>query len=157
MKEVLGITNELSLALQRKDQDIENVMSLIKVANDRLQAMRDDGRPCLFEEVSSFYMKHDINIPNMEDRFVLQGKSARKAPHITHLHRYKVDIFCAIIDTQLQELNGRFDEINSELFLCVTCLNPKDSFRAFDKEKLVNFASFYPKEFFNVGLLALPN
>jgi hypothetical protein len=157
MKEVLGITNELSLALQRKDQDIENAMSLIKVAKDRLQAMRDDGWSCLFEEVSSFCMKHDINIPNMEDRFILQGKSARKAPHITHLYRYKVDIFCVIIDTQLQELNGRFDEINSELLLCVACLNPKDSFRAFDKEKLVKFVSFYPKEFSNVGLLALPN
>jgi len=147
MKEVLGITNELSLALQRKDQDIENAMSLIKVAKDCLQAMRDDGWSCLFEEVSSFCMKHNINIPNMEDRFVLQGKSARKAPHITHLHRYKVDIFYAIIDTQLQELNGRFDEINLELLLCVACLNPKDSFRAFDKEKLV---SFYPKEFSNM-------
>ena len=39
----------------------------------------------------------------------------------------------------------------------VACLNPKDSFRAFDKEKLVKFASFYSQEFSNVGLLALPN
>jgi hAT family C-terminal dimerisation region len=52
------------------------------------------------------------------------------------------------------EVNGRFYEINSELLLCVACLNPKDSFWAFDKEKLV---SFYPKEFSNIGLLALPN
>jgi hypothetical protein len=148
MKDVLRITNEFSLALQRKDQDIENVMSLIKVAKDRLQAMRYDGWPCLFEGVSSFCVKHDINIPNMKDIFVLQGKFACKAPHITHLHRYKVDIFCVIIDTQLQELNGRFDEINSEFLLCVACLNPKDSFRAFNKEKLVKFASFYPNFFF---------
>ncbi|KAJ4808671.1 General transcription factor 2-related zinc finger protein [Rhynchospora pubera] len=32
MKNVLGITNELSLALQKKDQDIENAMSLVMVA-----------------------------------------------------------------------------------------------------------------------------
>jgi hypothetical protein len=95
--------------------------------------------------------------PTWKIDFFLQGKSARKAPHITHLHRYKVDIFCAIIDMQLQELNGRFDDVNSELLLCVACLNPKDSFRAFDKKKLIKFASFYHKEFSNVDLLALSN
>lgn len=42
MKNVLGITNELCLTLQRKYQHIENTMTLVKVANDRLQAMRDD-------------------------------------------------------------------------------------------------------------------
>ena len=63
--------------------------------------------------MSSFCMKYEINILNMENRFVLQGKSARKDLHITHFHFYRVDIFCAIIDTQLQEFNNRFDEINS--------------------------------------------
>jgi hypothetical protein len=43
MKDALGITNELSLALQRKDHDIENAISLAKVAKGRLQVMRDDG------------------------------------------------------------------------------------------------------------------
>ncbi|XP_078159687.1 uncharacterized protein LOC144555281 [Carex rostrata] len=121
----------------------------VKVANDCLQALRDNGWTYLLDEVSSFCMKHEINIPNMEDRFVIQGKSACKAPHITHLHRYRVDIFCVIIGTQLQELNSRFDEINSEL-LCVACLNPRDSFQAFDNERLVKLASFYPREFSNV-------
>jgi hypothetical protein len=128
MKNILGITNEFSLALKRKDQNIENVMSFFKIAKYCLQAMRDDGWSCLFEDVSLFCMKRDINISNMEDIFFLQGKSARKAPHFIHLHRYKVDIFCVIIDTQLQELNDRFDEVNSDLLLCVTCLNPKNSF-----------------------------
>ncbi|XP_078158927.1 uncharacterized protein LOC144554485 [Carex rostrata] len=156
-KQTIKAIEELSHALQRKDQDIENAMALVKVAKDRLQAMRDDGWTCLLDEVSSFCTKHEINIPNMDNRFVLQGKSARKAPHITHLHRYRVDIFCAIIDTQLQELNNRFDEINSELLLCMACLNTRDSFRAFDREKLVKLASFYPAEFFDVGLVAFSN
>ncbi|XP_059451114.1 uncharacterized protein LOC132181905 [Corylus avellana] len=42
MKSVLGITNELSQALQRKDQDILNAMKLVKVSKQRLQAMRED-------------------------------------------------------------------------------------------------------------------
>ena len=42
MKNILGITNELSLALQRKDQDIVNAMKLVKMFKLQLQKMRDD-------------------------------------------------------------------------------------------------------------------
>ena len=43
MKTVLGISNELSQALQKKDQDIVNAMSLVKVSKERLQKLRDNG------------------------------------------------------------------------------------------------------------------
>jgi hypothetical protein len=43
MKSVLGITNELSDALQKKDQNIVNSMTLVKVSKQRLQVMRDEG------------------------------------------------------------------------------------------------------------------
>ena len=43
MKNILGVTNELSLLLQRKDQDIINAMTQVKVSKRRLQMMRDDG------------------------------------------------------------------------------------------------------------------
>ncbi|KEH17515.1 hypothetical protein MTR_0010s0390 [Medicago truncatula] len=43
MKKVLSISNELSQALQRKDQDIINVMNLVNITKERLQALRDDG------------------------------------------------------------------------------------------------------------------
>ena len=38
----MGITSELSLALQRQDQDIVNAIVLVKVAKHRLQTMTDD-------------------------------------------------------------------------------------------------------------------
>jgi hypothetical protein len=37
----------------------------------------------------------------------------------------------------------------------VTCLNPNDSFSAFNKENLIVFAHFYPNEFFIVDLMVL--
>ncbi|XP_065626546.1 uncharacterized protein LOC136066336 [Quercus suber] len=55
MKGVLGISNELSQALQRKDQDIVNAMKLVDISKQRLQVMRDDGWNTLLEEVSAFY------------------------------------------------------------------------------------------------------
>ncbi|CAN6557401.1 unnamed protein product [Malus baccata var. baccata] len=48
---------------------------------------------------------------------------------------------------QLTELNDRFTEKNTELLLCVACLSPSNSFSAFDKEKLMRLAQFYPSDF----------
>ena len=42
MKILLGITNELSLALQIKDQNILNAMNLVEIAKERLQLMSND-------------------------------------------------------------------------------------------------------------------
>ncbi|XP_016648870.1 PREDICTED: uncharacterized protein LOC103327491 [Prunus mume] len=56
---------------------------------------------------------------------------------------------------QLAESNHRFSEVNTELLLCLTCLSPDDSFRAFDKQKLLRFAEFYPQDFNPRNLLAL--
>ncbi|KAH9751300.1 TTF-type domain-containing protein [Citrus sinensis] len=58
-------------------------------------------------------------------------------------------------DLQLQELNNRFNEVNMELLLCLACLCPNDAFTAFDKDKLVRLAQFYPKDFSPIKLMAL--
>ncbi|XP_020979414.1 zinc finger MYM-type protein 1-like [Arachis ipaensis] len=135
-------TNELSQALQRSDQDIINAMTLIKVSKQRLQSIRDDG--C-----------HNILAPNMNDIFVTQGRSRRKIQKVSNLHHFQVELFYQVIDRQLQELNNRFTEVNTELLLCIACLNLSDSFFAFDKEKLLRLAEFYPHEFSSTQLLAL--
>ncbi|XP_052621027.1 uncharacterized protein LOC128126901 [Lactuca sativa] len=48
---------------------------------------------------------------------------------------------------QLQELNQRFNEANTNLLLCIACLCPSGSFKAFDLEKIMKMASLYPEEF----------
>ena len=62
MKNALGITSELSQVLQRKDQDIVNAMTLVKLSKQCLQTMRDDRWELLPDELSSFCEKHDIVI-----------------------------------------------------------------------------------------------
>ncbi|XP_047259120.1 uncharacterized protein LOC124891424, partial [Capsicum annuum] len=42
MTDVLGITNDLNVSLQKKEQDITNAMILVKVAKRKLQALRDN-------------------------------------------------------------------------------------------------------------------
>ncbi|XP_062085563.1 uncharacterized protein LOC133791659 [Humulus lupulus] len=99
VKNILGITNELSQVLQKGDQDIFN-----------------------------------IDVLDMNHMYCPQGKSRRKAPKLTKFHYFRVDFFNTVIDLQLQELNSRFNEANTELLLFLAYLSPANSFLAFHKE-----------------------
>ncbi|XP_077219112.1 uncharacterized protein LOC143853280 [Tasmannia lanceolata] len=125
-----AITNELSQALQMKDQDIVNAMTLVRISKQRLQLMRDN-----------------VEVPNMVDTYVVPGRVQRHVDKRTVLHHFQVELFFQVIGLQLQELNSHFNEANTELLLCVAYLNPSDSFYAFDKEKLIRLSKFYLKEF----------
>ncbi|KAK2660696.1 hypothetical protein Ddye_007229 [Dipteronia dyeriana] len=46
-------------------------------------------------------------------------------------------------------------EMNTELLLCVACLSLKDQFYAFDNNKLIRLAQFYPRDYSPIKLLAL--
>ena len=51
---ILGITNSLSKALQRKDLDILNAMSLVKSTKQQLNKLRENGWESLINKVFSF-------------------------------------------------------------------------------------------------------
>ncbi|CAN6571081.1 unnamed protein product [Malus baccata var. baccata] len=140
MKDILGITNELSQALQRKDQDIVNAMKLVGVCKQMLEIMRKSGWDSLLSEVSKFCLKHDIDVPNIDDMFLSRRQGQRKAQAVTNMHHYCVGIF------YLQELYSRVNETNTEL-LSLACLCPADFFSAFDSQKLLRLAQFYLKDF----------
>ena len=54
MRRLLGMTNELSLALQQKDQNIVQAMRLIEVVKARLQHFKETGWEEFLVEVSLF-------------------------------------------------------------------------------------------------------
>ncbi|KAI5340365.1 hypothetical protein L3X38_019639 [Prunus dulcis] len=155
MKAILGLTNDVSQALQKKDQEIVNAMALVKSCKEKLHWMRNNGFDALVEEVSSFCDKHHIDVPTMDEAFVLPGRSRRNAPIKTNRHHYRVELFIYVIDEQLTKLDDRFNEVNTELLICLACLSPNDSFVAFDKQKLLRLAQFYPQDFSDGDLLAL--
>ncbi|XP_022880853.1 zinc finger MYM-type protein 1-like [Olea europaea var. sylvestris] len=158
MRSVLGMSNELSKALQRKDQNIVNAMQLVRLCKRRLQIMRDEGWDSFLEEVYSCCQQHYIDVPNMDDAFVrlaLRCCHQRNSLEITNLHHYRVDLFYSIIDLQLQELNDRFSEVNTELLLCVACLCLQDSFSSFDKKSLIRLVELYPLDFSVVDIITL--
>lgn len=63
------------------------------------------------------------------------------------MHHYKMDCLYTVLDMQLQEFNDRFDEVNSQLLVCMVSLSPIDSFRQFDKSLLMRLADFYQDDF----------
>jgi hypothetical protein len=74
---------------------------------------------------------------------------------MTNLHYYCVELFYAIIDMQLQELNNRFTESNTELLLCVSCLSPSDFFCYFRQAKTYSPCPILFKRFSSSKLIVL--
>ena len=140
---------------KKKNQDIVNAMDLVKVSKQWLQVMRDNKWKSLLTEVSSFYTTHDIPILNMDEIFVVSERPQHNTHQNTNLHHYRVELFYTDIDMQLQELNNRFSEANTDLLICMACLNPSNSFVTFDKEKLIRLEKFYPSDFLRIYILTL--
>ncbi|XP_049383041.1 uncharacterized protein LOC125847472 [Solanum stenotomum] len=82
-------------------------------------------------------------------------KSRRRLAHYIVLYHYRVEVFCNIIDWQLQELNDRFNEESTDLLHGIACLNPINSFSSFDSKKIMKMAELYPDDFdeFNMDTL----
>ncbi|KAJ9546029.1 hypothetical protein OSB04_025736 [Centaurea solstitialis] len=95
MKMILGITDELSQALQKKEQDIVNSMELVGVCKNQLQKLRveNDRWDSLLNQVVVVCDKHDIDVCNMDEMFSLPGRSRRKAPQMTNLHHFVLSYF----------------------------------------------------------------
>ncbi|KAI3513615.1 hypothetical protein L1887_20951 [Cichorium endivia] len=86
------------------------------------------------------------SVVDMKDAYY-NGFSRRRGLQVNNLHHYQVDVFKAVIDMQLQELNHRFNEVNTNLLLCIACLCPSESFKAFDLDKIMEMATLYQEEF----------
>ncbi|XP_009624742.2 uncharacterized protein [Nicotiana tomentosiformis] len=151
MLKVLAISNELNKILQKRDQDIVNAVEFLNITKKRLQDMRETGWESLLDDVSSFCHMHDIMIPKMDESY-FPGKSKRKSSGICYSHHLRVDIFYAVIDVQLQELNDHFDVVSSDLLLGMASLNPANSFANFDKGRIMTLAKCYPNEFDEVHI-----
>ena len=89
MVDILGITNDLNITLQKKDQNIVNAMHQVRSSKARLIQMRNEGWELLSNDVTLFCEKCEIDILNMEDPYY-NGTSRRKGSQVRN---YKVVYF----------------------------------------------------------------
>ncbi|TYH35650.1 hypothetical protein ES332_D13G206800v1 [Gossypium tomentosum] len=156
MKEGLRVTYNLCQALQHCSQDILNAMSLVLTMKDLSQKLIDGGWNELLKNVISFFETWELDFLDMNAQYIV-GRSHNKKEDVIVEHHYRVNLFFATIDTQLQELNSRFNEHVVELLTLTTTLNPKEFFKLFDIDKisiLVN--KFYPEDFSQKEKESLP-
>ncbi|XP_045797831.1 uncharacterized protein LOC123892019 [Trifolium pratense] len=154
--EILGFTNDLGVALQKRDQDLINALSLVNATKQELQEMREDGWEELISKVMKICIKHDIDVPDMDAPYRARKKPRQSTTSgVSNLHHYKHDCLFSVLDLQLHELNARFDEENTELLQCVSCLSPSSSFARFDAKKLLRMVEFYPNDFVDVPEVVL--
>ena len=147
MLKVLRITNELSQLLQKKDQNIVQAMSLLVDVKTRLITLRNEGWQPLLDEVKSFCIAKKIPVPNMDEPIPRWGRSRLDGNLITQEYHYCVDTFLAALDAIITEMDHRFNEVSSEILVCFSCLDPKDSFSKFDVEKIARLTEIYDQDF----------
>ena len=149
MKEVMEITDKLCQALQRKSQDILNAIDLVSNTKALLQNMRDTGWDSLLLKVKSFCETHNVEVPTMSDFYVARvGRARHQQDRNTIEHHYRVDIFIAMIDSQLQELNSHFSENVVEFLTLSYSLDPRDGWKSFNADNVYNLMeNYYPQDF----------
>ncbi|GJW18872.1 zinc finger MYM-type protein 1-like protein [Tanacetum coccineum] len=88
MKRLFGVANDLNYALQKKDQDIVEAMSLVELTKERLQIIRNDGWEDHLKLTISFCEKNGIEVPKMEDVYVPRGRKKRRQQQLITLAEF---------------------------------------------------------------------
>ncbi|KDO39165.1 hypothetical protein CISIN_1g0403351mg, partial [Citrus sinensis] len=140
MKEIIAITDILCQALQSKSQDILHAMHMVSSTKVLIQKLRDNGWNTLLDQVKVF-----CRARHQEDTF-------------TVVDHYRVNIFYAAIDCQLQELNSRFNEHAVDLLILSSALDPRECRKSFRIGGICQLVKrFYTTDFTNAEKINLKN
>ncbi|XP_024976271.1 zinc finger MYM-type protein 1-like [Cynara cardunculus var. scolymus] len=151
---ILGLTNPLSQALQRKDEDILEAIDFIGTTKGQLQMLRENGFDQVLEKCYSFCDKYKIVKLDIAEAYV-NTRNSRKMMNITNQHYYNYDIFNTVLDMQIREFGDRFGEISTDLLQNMAALNPKNSFSQFNKSSLLKLSQMYPRDFDDKEMIIL--
>ena len=106
-----------------------------------MQQLRFDGWDNFLERVTSYYIKHDAEVPAIDGAYVPYGKSARyaRARNQTNDDHFRREVYIGVIDQISQELDNRFEEIDMEQLSCMSAFRPSNSFASFDARKAAKY------------------
>ncbi|XBI34910.1 hypothetical protein VPH35_120661 [Triticum aestivum] len=96
-----------------------------------------------------------IYVPLWEDIYEPNRRSRRYYEVQTNDDRYRREVYLGVIDQTIQQLDNRFDEVNTELLICMSALNPLNSFASYDALKVMRLAEFYPMDISSTYLIRL--
>ena len=70
MERIIKITDVLCQTLQKKSMDILNALDTLSNTKVLLADLREEGWEPLIEEVKTFCVKHEVEIPDMSRKYV---------------------------------------------------------------------------------------
>ena len=159
MTEVLSITNTLSVALQKKDQDFVNACALINSAKFEIQSFRNDGFSGILQKSVSLAALNSIETPPLEAPWKPFGRRTRGRPpqsrELSHQEYCRFEVLIPVLDRLCSELNSQFNEPMSELMDLASCLQPNDGFLRFNSQKILQLAGIYADEFSDIDKMGL--
>ncbi|XP_025703550.1 uncharacterized protein [Arachis hypogaea] len=137
MRNILEVSYDLCQALQRKkSRHIECFNSGFyyqdfNPMNERIKLGGFHKRSYIFCE------KHEVEVPDMNALHIpRRGRTRKIVDQISVEHHYRVNLFFAVIDIHLQELNRRFNDNMVELLTLSSTLDPRDNYKFFSVNKL---------------------
>ncbi|GJT67913.1 zinc finger MYM-type protein 1-like protein [Tanacetum coccineum] len=152
MEHILGITDLFLKSLQKRDQNIVEVVSMIKGRKQALVRLKTSGFDAFFKIVTSICKKHDIVVLKMDEIYVAKRN---RVAGIKNRQYFEIDIFNTVLDMQIQEFGDRFGGISIDLHINMSALSPGDSFTMFDASKLITLTTFYRDDFTDANRFSL--
>jgi hypothetical protein len=100
--------------LQKREQNTVNAIDLLEFTKVELDVLRQDsGWQEFLNKVTSFCEKHKVRVVDMNENYIPQQRSRQFYRCAINYHRFHADMFLGIIDRQVQQLNNRFDKVNT--------------------------------------------
>ncbi|GKE96246.1 zinc finger MYM-type protein 1-like protein [Tanacetum coccineum] len=127
---------------------------MVQSTKEQLKEFRLNGFVPLLDTISSFCIKHNIRVVNMDEAYV-SPNGRRRRVNISNRRFFEVECFNTVVDMQIQEFTDRFSKASTELLRNMDCLNPCDSFSQFNTSKLVRLSDLYPNDFDTVERMEL--
>ena len=123
-----------------------------------IQKFKDNGWNGLLTTVLSFCEKHCIDVLDMNAYYVARRDQAcNQQDNVTIEYHYRVNIFYTAIDSQLQELNHRFNEDTMKL-LRLSLIEPREALKSFRSTDLCLLVkNFNPQDFIDYDKQVLEN
>ncbi|KDO49109.1 hypothetical protein CISIN_1g046102mg, partial [Citrus sinensis] len=110
---------------------------LINIVKDG--KMRDKEWQNLLENVIYICKARNIDIPDMNARYIArQGRARNQEDNFTIEQHYWVNIFYTTIDSQLQELDIRFNDSSVELLMLSSTLDFREGYDSFRIDNIYN-------------------
>jgi hypothetical protein len=98
MNEIFGYTQDLSNALQKREQDIVNAMDLLEFTKVEQQVLREHGWEELLNTVKDFCVRHKVPVVDMEGKYKPIQRAKKFYKDVINYHHFHANMFLGVVD-----------------------------------------------------------